>query len=271
MQHFRANGKLLLSAEYGVLFGARALALPLRFGQQLTLSKSASNREPGRLYWKALDHKGKPWLETSFTGKSLDILHTSDKDKAAVLQSLLRRINNINPDFFEDIEVQNYHFTTELEFDRHWGWGTSSTLVSLLSQCTDTDAYDLYRHSFKGSGYDLACAEASGPIYFQRNGSKIQVKPAPFNPKFKERIHFGYLGQKQNSLTSISGLPQPPAELIDRLSQLTEQLIRSQDNEAQFCQLIREHEEILSDYLNQAPISSQYQLGRAGVGERGVW
>ena len=35
---FRSNGKLLLSGEYLVLFGAEALAIPLRYGQTLDIT-----------------------------------------------------------------------------------------------------------------------------------------------------------------------------------------------------------------------------------------
>ncbi len=37
MTTFRSNGKLLLTAEYLVLDGARAIALPTKLGQSLTV------------------------------------------------------------------------------------------------------------------------------------------------------------------------------------------------------------------------------------------
>ena len=38
-QNFYSNGKLLLTAEYLVLDGAKALALPTKFGQDLEVKK----------------------------------------------------------------------------------------------------------------------------------------------------------------------------------------------------------------------------------------
>ena len=48
----KANGKLLLTAEYFVMDGATALALPTRFGQQLS-AKDAD--KAGILQWQSFD------------------------------------------------------------------------------------------------------------------------------------------------------------------------------------------------------------------------
>ena len=43
MTKFKSNGKLLLTAEYLVLDGAKALALPTSFGQQLLIENNNSD------------------------------------------------------------------------------------------------------------------------------------------------------------------------------------------------------------------------------------
>ena len=43
MTKFKSNGKLLLTAEYLVLDGAKALALPTSFGQQLLIENNNIN------------------------------------------------------------------------------------------------------------------------------------------------------------------------------------------------------------------------------------
>ena len=60
MQEFYSHGKLLLSAEYAVLDGANALALPTKYGQTLKVKPI----DTSEIRWKSFDHKGKLWFET---------------------------------------------------------------------------------------------------------------------------------------------------------------------------------------------------------------
>ncbi len=158
--------------------------------------------------------------------------------------------------FFE--EDVDYHFETYLEFDKSWGWGTSSTLVSLIAQCTGADPYKLYESTFKGSGFDLACATAKGPILYNlnKNGAP-EVSSIDFSPDFRDRISFVYLGKKQNSLKSIQKRPTPSKELIKSINQLTRDLLQYQNDEKQFRRLLEAHENALSAYLGMPPIKQQ--------------
>ena len=54
---FYAKGKILLTAEYAVLGGAKALALPTKLGQSLEVIKTST----GKLEWKSIDVNGKVW------------------------------------------------------------------------------------------------------------------------------------------------------------------------------------------------------------------
>ena len=56
---FYAKGKILLTAEYAVLGGAKALALPTKLGQSLEVIKTST----GKLEWKSIDVNGKVWYE----------------------------------------------------------------------------------------------------------------------------------------------------------------------------------------------------------------
>ena len=58
-KEFYSNGKLLLTAEYLVLDGAQALALPTQFGQKLIVLDG----EEGVAHWKSLDADGTIWYE----------------------------------------------------------------------------------------------------------------------------------------------------------------------------------------------------------------
>ena len=53
MLRFYSHGKLLLTAEYVVLDGAKALALPTKYGQSLTVKTI----EPLKLIWIVISYK----------------------------------------------------------------------------------------------------------------------------------------------------------------------------------------------------------------------
>ena len=57
---FYSNGKLLLTAEYLVLDGATALALPTKFGQNLIVEQIESNKT---IVWKSYDIDHSIWFE----------------------------------------------------------------------------------------------------------------------------------------------------------------------------------------------------------------
>ena len=54
MQTFYSHGKLLISAEYAVLDGALALALPTKFGQSLQVESTPNQK----IVWKSISNKG---------------------------------------------------------------------------------------------------------------------------------------------------------------------------------------------------------------------
>ena len=58
-KEFYSNGKLLITGEYLVLDGAKAFALPTKFGQKLK-DKKGNNQE---IKWTSYDADGSIWLE----------------------------------------------------------------------------------------------------------------------------------------------------------------------------------------------------------------
>ena len=60
---FYSNGKLLITGEYLVLNGAKALALPTKFGQSLEVSSI----EEKKIIWTSLDFDKSIWFETELT------------------------------------------------------------------------------------------------------------------------------------------------------------------------------------------------------------
>jgi len=62
---FYSKGKLLLTGEYVVLDGAKALALPTKKGQSLIVQENDSSS----LTWQSFDCHNKIWYETEIDTK----------------------------------------------------------------------------------------------------------------------------------------------------------------------------------------------------------
>ena len=67
-----------------MLDGAKALAVPVKFGQSLTV-ESAENPN---LHWKSLDEKGNCWFEATFAPEDFSCLTSTDQAVATRLTQL---------------------------------------------------------------------------------------------------------------------------------------------------------------------------------------
>ena len=159
---FFASGKLLLFGEYLVLRGAQSMALPLSSGQELQITTNPS----GGIQWEAFEF-GNQWL-TIHLSNDLKILDTNDPEKARTAQKFLELISTNST-----VTVRDLHLRFDLDFHRHYGFGTSATLTSLLSQWSGVDPYYLMQQTFGGSGYDIAAATATTPFIYSRE-NKIE-------------------------------------------------------------------------------------------------
>ncbi|MFK7806557.1 MAG: GYDIA family GHMP kinase [Saprospiraceae bacterium] len=244
---YSANGKLLLTSEYYVLDGALALAVPTTFGQKLKVKET---EDVGVLLWESQEVDGTPWFKASFTIPGLTCISSTDTDIAKTLHSFLEILQKANPEKFSS--KKGLSFSTHLDFPRDWGLGTSSTLISLLSQWTDYDPYQLLFETMGGSGYDIACAESVKPLLYQlENYDKRKVETVDFNPSFADQLYFIYLGKKQNSRSGITHYRKmtdnKDAE-IKRLTEITQEIITCRSLSL-FCELITEHEAIIGGKL----------------------
>lgn len=196
---FYSNGKLLITGEYLVLDGAKAFALPTKFGQTLTIEESHGQI----IHWKSIDSDGSIWFEDNipFTSITRNERFDDAKNIKNTLIEILHEAWLMQPDFI--IKAQGYLITTELTFPKFWGLGTSSTLINNIAQWLQIDAFKLLNTSFGGSGYDIACAQNDGPITYQLVNDKPIVELANFNPSFTDKIFFVYLNKKQNSKAAI--------------------------------------------------------------------
>lgn len=266
---FRAPGKLLLTAEYFVLDGATALAVPTLPGQRMTVTPV-----PGEpcLYWKSVDADGSPWFEAVFTLPEIAVRSTTDDQVAITLRQLLSAIRQWHPGFLtgeEGVEV-----TTILEFPRNWGLGSSSTLIYMLSQWSGVDPYLLLAATMGGSGYDIACAAAGSPLLYTLKQGMTIVKPVPFKPVFSHQLYFVYLGKKQNSREGIARYRSIQADrtaYAERFSVLTIAFLCATDL-ATFDSLIREHEQWVASLLGLTRAKHLYFSDFSGeVKSLGAW
>ncbi len=250
MQKYYSNGKLLLTAEYVVLDGAKALAVPVKYGQELRIEKNSGNK----LLWKSFLKDGSLWFSCIFSLPDLSFADETNLNTALTLQKILRTTRKLNPDFLTgDYE---FHVSTFLNFPKNWGLGTSSTLINNIAEWAKINPYTLLYKSFGGSGYDIACARNNHPVLFKINGDNPLVETAAFDPVFKDRLYFIYLNKKQNSSHEIGKYKEltknvaPHIKIIDKI---TKKMITCNDL-TEFEKLLSEHEKIIASLIQRKPV-----------------
>ena len=259
--NFYSNGKLLLTGEYLVLDGAKALAIPTKFGQDLIVKKI---KEP-EIIWGSFTHTGECWFEAVFDLKKLRLINctfNSDKEGsgeviAETLLDILKEAKNLNPNFLDS--ENGFIVKTNLTFPRNWGLGTSSTLINSIAGWAKVDAFKLLWNSFKGSGYDIACAQNDAPIFFQINYKKPVIQQVVFNPDFKENLFFIHLNQKQDSKEGIAKFRESDLNFdkeIKRISKISNAFLNTNSLE-EFEKLIVEHEKIISSIIKLKPVKER--------------
>ncbi len=250
MNTFYSNGKLLITAEYLVLEGAKALALPTKFGQDLVVE---SIKEP-QLIWESFDVQNNCWFEAVFDLPKLRLVNAtfnSDNEGssemiAETLQTMLEEARKLNPEFLQS--STGFVVKTNLTFPRDWGLGSSSTLLNNIAQWAEVDAYQLLWNSFSGSGYDIACAQSNSPVFYQLENKFPKVEIVEFNPEFKDQLFFVHLNQKQDSREGIERFKKKRENINDELdiiSEISNQIIHSK-NLFDFEKLLEQHEDIIS-------------------------
>jgi mevalonate kinase len=259
-----SNGKLLITGEYLVLDGAKALAVPLSYGQSLDVELS----ESGHIEWRSFENK-KLWFEAKYDLKSKNIIETNDQEVATTVQNIMNQIKRISGKSIS----KPLKLVSNIGFDRKFGWGTSSTLINNLADFFEIDPYQLLEKTFGGSGYDIACASVDKPIIYQIENNNRIVEPVNWEPLFKNNLYFAYLGKKQNSRDQIKAYKKRRVNFqdVEMVSQLTDLLIKTSDYN-DFCKIVTEHEQILAGILNQKTVKEIYFYDFSGVVKSlGAW
>jgi len=259
LERYYSHGKLLLTGEYVVLDGAKALALPTRFGQDLTIQKL---KEPV-LLWESYDCQGNCWLKATFELPKLRLVSadfSADDDGgkdtlAERLWEILTAARQLNVDFLNS--TQGYLVKTNLEFSQDWGLGSSSTLINNVADWAQVSPFELLENTFGGSGYDIASAQNDHPIFYKRNGSNPIIETVDFNPPFMDNLYFVHLNVKQNSRAGIRRYQQHKEgaliQVFQEINAITKAMI-SVNNLRDFERLLKEHEAIIGQVIKNKPI-----------------
>ncbi len=261
MKNFYSNGKLLLTGEYFVLEGAKALAVPTKYGQDLRVEVI----EEPTLIWKSYTNNGICWLKVVFDLPSLRLASATFESEvdggndtvAEKLRDILKASKKIDSSFLES--SKGFLVKTRLTFPKNWGLGSSSTLINNVATWAKVNPYQLLENTFGGSGYDIACAQNNTPILYAKKAITPFVKPVNFNPTFKEQLFFVYLNKKQDSREGVKrfkALAGNLASEINRINELTAEIVNCKHlNE--FEKIILEHEQLVSKTLQLEPVQQQ--------------
>lgn len=270
MKHtFYSNGKLLITGEYVVLDGAKAFALPTRYGQKLSIQSNSGKT----IHWLSRDADGSTWFETNITIQ--EIVEKQVYEAQSVRNTLLEILHEaaqMRPGFFEKCE--GLTLLSELTFPKNWGLGTSSTLINNIAQWAEIDAFELLKRSFGGSGYDVACAQNDSAIVYRLEHEKPIVEPVLFNPDFTDKIHFVYLNRKQNSKAAIKNYLDKQGDIantITTIDSLTSTVIHASDPKT-FALALRDHEIEMSAVLEMQTIQEAiFDDFRGVIKSLGAW
>lgn len=271
-QYYYGHGKLLLSGEYFVMDGAQALALPTTVGQSMKVKYRPSYQPT--LNWKSFDHAGKLWFESDYEFWHFRPIKVQENNPTqAMLTQVLNAVRVQNPHFLrDDLDVM---VETRIEFPLEWGLGSSSTFLYNIAQWGYVSPFELLKKTIGGSGYDIACAQAMGPIVYHKFEGKPQWETASFKPEFSDSLYFLYLGQKQNSAREVLKYKERmipgKEEIVNNLSLLTREMLVAKEL-ATFEKIVRTHEEIIARALGFEKIKDkQFSDFWGEVKSLGAW
>lgn len=266
-QQFYSRGKVLLTGEYAVVKGAKAIAFPAKLGQTLTVSTGRGSD----IRWKSLDENGDEWFSAKISLFDFSPMKSSDDEIAARLAEILVAAVRLNSEFlstWKGIKVE-----TKLEFPRKWGLGSSSTLVSNIAAWADVDPFELYANTFGGSGYDIACSMSDSPIVFQMedrqvpNVSKVKIPDSIF-----DKMTFVYSGKKQSSQNALQYIEENEVsrDMIHEVNKISDELLNGSDIK-QWIKSLHKHNEIVSKYLNARATEPDLEDFDGVVKPLGAW
>jgi mevalonate kinase len=264
----RSNGKLLITAEYAVLDGALALAIPTIYGQSMEINAT----EVAGIHWTSYDVDQHSWFEGSFKidGNTIDAMQFNSTSNT--LLTILLKAKALNPDFLTD--RQGYSIVTKLEFPTDWGLGSSSTLINNIATWAAVDPFELLELSFGGSGYDIAAARTDKPLLYQKTKGHPRVETVILDWNFKDQLFFVHLNHKQDSKKGIERYRSKKGinkATIKEISAITLEAVRC-STLLEFEVLMRRHEAMVSELIGLPSIKDEQFSDYSGmIKSLGAW
>ncbi|MBS9773865.1 MAG: GHMP kinase [Tenacibaculum sp.] len=256
--NFYSNGKLLLTGEYLVLDGAKSLAIPTKFGQDLQLEPIQENE----LIWASFTNENICWFEARFSLPNIRLISATFNSNnegnsemiAETLQNILQEARRLNPKFLDT--KNGFIAKTYLTFPQNWGLGSSSTLINNIATWAEVNPFTLLWNSFSGSGYDIACAKENTAIFYTLENKKPIIENVNFQPNYKDELFFIHLNKKQNSREGIVEYKKNRNNLTSEIKQVSElsNEFYSAKNINDLDKIITEHEQIINSIIKQKPV-----------------
>ncbi len=191
---------------------------------------------------------GKLWFAADISLFDFSAVKTNNVEISDFLQKLLKNAVRLNSEFLS--QWNGFKIETRLEFPLEWGIGSSSTLIYLVAEWAEVNPLMLYFKTEDGSGYDVACAFADGPVVYVNSEDEVSYTEVDFDPKFKDSLFFIYTGNKQDTKAGIrdyiKAVKKKPA-LVKEITQITEDILKA-DKLSTFEKLIDKHESLIAEH-----------------------
>ena len=224
------------------------------------------------LVWESFTPNGELWFSAQLSLLDFSAITTTNEEMSDYLRKILKNAVRLNSDFLS--KWNGFRITTNLEFNPDWGLGSSSSLIYLVAQWAEVNPLLLHFKVSDGSGYDVACAGADGPITYQTTDDEVNYTPISFEPTFTKNLYFVYLGQKASSKIAVRDYfknVKGRKKLATELNFISEEVVKCKSL-VKFTELIDTHEDILGTALGQEKVKDKHFSDYWGcVKSLGAW
>ncbi|MCC7444401.1 MAG: hypothetical protein IT263_06155 [Saprospiraceae bacterium] len=241
--------------------GAKSLGLPTRLGQSLVVKRTTSTD----IIWESYDTNNKMWFQADISLFDFSAVKTNNPEKAEFLQKILKNAVRLNSEFLS--QWNGFKIETKLEFPLSWGLGSSSTLIYLVAEWAEVNPLLLYFKTEEGSGYDVACAFADGPIVYINSEDEVSYTEIDFSPKFKDNLFFVHTGVKQSTQSGIRDYlkaVKKKSVLVKEITKITED-VQSATKLSDFEALMDKHESLIAEHTGFERIQNKFKDYKGGV------
>lgn len=248
--------------------GAKALCLPTKLGQKLSVKPSRGSD----LIWISQDTKGENWFEAHISLYDFSAVKTTDPEIAKYVGKLLKNSVRLNSEFLD--KWNGFKVITELQFPLEWGLGSSSSLTYALASWADVNPFFLHFKMSDGSGYDIACAGAEGPLHYTLKGDELAYAEIEYSPSFKDKLYFVYLEKKEDSNAAVRSYlkdGQNRKQTVEQITDITNAIIDCKSLD-KFDELISQHEDIISAAIGKPKVKDElFSDYWGGLKSLGAW